>query len=101
MTKYRSFSVEFKHEAALLVLDQGYSVMEACLSLGVGDTALRRWVNQLQQERNGITPKSKTLTPDQQKVRELEARIHRLEREKSILKKATALLMSDEFNRSN
>ncbi|PAX99034.1 transposase, partial [Pseudoalteromonas sp. HM-SA03] len=33
-----------------------------------------------------------------QKIQELEARINRLEREKSILKKATALLMSEEMN---
>ncbi len=44
-----------------------------------------------------MTPKSKALTPEQQKIQELEARIDRLEREKAILKKATALLMSDEF----
>ncbi len=42
-----------------------------------------------------MTPKSKALTPEQQKIQELEARINRLEREKAILKKATALLMSD------
>ncbi|MDK9757381.1 hypothetical protein KIV40_18760 [Vibrio sp. D173a] len=45
--------------------------------------------------------KSKALTPEQQKIQELEARISRLEREKSILKKATALLMSDELERSS
>jgi transposase len=57
---------------------------------------LRRWVNQLQQERNGVTPQNKALTPERQKIQELEARIARPEREKSILKKATALLMSEE-----
>ncbi|EGH19344.1 hypothetical protein Pgy4_40882, partial [Pseudomonas savastanoi pv. glycinea str. race 4] len=36
------------------------------------------------------TPQSKALTPEQQKIQELEARIARIEREKSILKKATA-----------
>jgi transposase len=96
----RSFSTEFKHEAACLVLDQGYSITDACRSLGVGSTALRRWVQQLQDERGGATPKSKALTPEQQRIQELEARINRLEREKSILKKATALLMSDELDRT-
>lgn len=52
-----------------------------------GETALRRWIKQLQQERSGITPQSKALTPEQQKIQALEARIHRLEREKAILKK--------------
>ncbi len=69
------------------MLDQGYSHIEACRSLGVVDSALRRWVKQLQQERDSVTPKSKTLTPEQQKIQELEARINRLEREKAILKK--------------
>ncbi len=90
------FSREFKLESAELVLDQGYSISEACAAVGVGATAMRRWVAQLKAERQGLTPKgSKALTPDQQKIQELEARIHRIEREKEILKKATALLMSD------
>ncbi len=61
---------------------------------------LRRWVQQLQSERCGTTPTSKALTPEQQKIQELEARIHRLEHKKDILKKATALLMTDEFTRT-
>ena len=97
----RSFSTEFKHEAACLVLDQGYSIPEAYRSLDVGETALRRWVDQLKLERGGETPKTKALTSDQRRIQELEARVNRLEREKSILKKATALLMSDELNRSH
>jgi transposase len=45
MTKQRrSFYAEFKREAAGLVLDQGYSHIEACRSLGVVESALRRWV---------------------------------------------------------
>ncbi|MFH3799655.1 IS3-like element IS222 family transposase [Acinetobacter baumannii] len=83
----RTFSAEFKREAAALVLDQGYSHIDACRSLGVVDSALRRWVKQLQAERQGVTPKSKALTPEQQKIQELEARINRLEREKAIFKK--------------
>ncbi|HHK2514655.1 TPA: IS3-like element IS222 family transposase, partial [Pseudomonas aeruginosa] len=82
-----TFSAEFKREAAALVLDQGYSHIDACRSLGVVDSALRRWVKQLEAERQGVTPKSKALTPEQQKIQELEARINRLEREKAIFKK--------------
>jgi len=95
----RSFSTEFKLEAACLVLDQDYSIPEASRSLNISETVLRRWVKQLADERNGSTPSAKALTTEQQKIQELEARINRLEREKAILKKATALLMSDEFER--
>lgn len=97
----RSFTTDFKHEAASLVLDRGYSISEACRSLDVGETPLRRWVDQLRAERGGDTPQSKALTPEQQKIQELEARINRLEREKDILKKATALLMSDDWKRTH
>ena len=91
----RSFSPEFKQQAASLVLDQGYNFSEASSSVGIGESVLRRWVLQLQMERQGVTP-----TPDQQRIQELEARIERLEREKAILKKATALLMSEGIERT-
>ena len=96
----KTYSPEFKQEAASLVLDQGYSVPEASRSLDVGETAIRRWVDQLKAERDGVTPKGKALTLEQQRIQELEKQVNRLEREKSILKKATALLMSDEQNQS-
>ena len=96
----RSFTKEFKHEAASLVVDQGYSMAEACRAMGVGSTAMRLWVQQLQGEYNGVTPKAQALTPDQRRIQELEKQVQRLEREKSILKKATALLISDEIQHS-
>ena len=76
----RSFTTEFKREAAELVTQQGYTIIEASRSLGIGESVLRRWVKQSRQERVGITPQSKALTPEQQKIKELEARIDRLER---------------------
>lgn len=58
----RTFTPEFKREAASLVLDQSYSHADAAQSLGLVESALRRWVNQLQRERGGATPTSKALT---------------------------------------
>lgn len=96
----RTFTKEFKREAAGLVVDQGYSIAEACRAMDVGQTALSRWVKQLQDEYGGVTPKTKALTPEQQRIQELEAQVIKLEREKSILKKATALLISDDLKAS-
>lgn len=95
----RTFTPEFKREAAQLVTDQGYTVSEACEALAVGPTAMRRWVDQLLAERQGYTPASRAMTPEQQRIQELEARLRKMEREKDILKKATALLMSDSLDR--
>ena len=99
MAVRRSFSTDFKLEAAQLVLDGNYTVPKACEALGIGPTALRLWVKQLQQERGGATPQTaKALTPEQQ-IQALQARVRRLELEKEILKKATALLMNDSLDR--
>lgn len=76
-----------------------YSHLDAAHSLGLVESAQRRWVNQLQEERSGVTPTSKALTPEQQKNQERKARISRLGREKSFLKKSTELLMADEHER--
>mgnify|MGYP002713042311 CR=1 FL=1 len=98
--KRRTFSPEFKLEAAQLVVDQGYTVKAACDAVGVGKSTMEYWVRQLRQERQGETPKGNALTPDQRRIQELERKLRRVEQEKEILKKATALLMSDSLNNS-
>jgi len=95
----KSYSSEFKKDSAALVLDQDYSISEACRAVGVGPTAMQRWVNQLRAERSGQTPQSgKALTAEHLEIQKLKKQIKRLEVEKEILKKATALLMSDNHN---
>lgn len=96
----RTFSPEFKLEAAQLVVDQGYSVEEAAKAMNVSRSAMDKWVRQLKQERKGITPKASPLTPEQIEIRELKKRIAELEEHNEIIKKATALLMSDSLKNS-
>lgn len=92
----RTFSHEFKLDSANLIINQGYSYREAQDATGASNGSLRKWVDQVKKEQQGVTPQSsKAITDDQQKVQRLEARIKRLELEKEILKKATALLMTD------
>jgi transposase len=101
MTKTkRSFSPEFRLESAQLVVDQGYTIKAACESMGISKSTMENWVRQLRQERQGKTPKGAAMTPDQRRIQELEKRLRQVETEKEILKKATALLMSDSLNSS-
>ncbi len=95
-----NFSPEFRLETAQLVLDQGYSQKEAAQAMGVGYSTIGKWVNQLREERSGKPPKAMPMTPEQIEIRELKKRIERIELEKEVLKKATALLMSDSMNTS-
>ncbi len=39
----RSFTPEFKLQAASLVTDQHYSIPEACRSMEISETCLRKW----------------------------------------------------------
>ena len=94
----RRFSPEFKLEAAQLVADQGYSIREAAEVMSVGKSTMDKWVRQLRKERDGEDFQGTPITPDQLRIRELERKVKRIEMEKEILKKATALLMSDSMN---
>jgi len=95
-----TFTPEFRLECAQLVLDKGYSVRQAAQAMNVGKSTMDKWVRQLREERTGMTPKATPMTPDQLRIRELEKRLKQVELEKEILKKATALLMSDSLNNS-
>lgn len=93
-----AFSPEFRQEAAQLVTKQGYSVREAAKSMGVGTSTMDKWVRQLKATGDGKSAKGAPVTPEQQRIRELEKKLKRVETENEILKKATALLMSDSLS---
>ncbi len=93
-----TFTTEFKLDCAQLVLDQGYTTRQAAESMNVGKSTIDKWVRQLKKERNGVADQPNALTVDQRKIKELEKKVKRIEMEKDILKKATALLMSDSLN---
>lgn len=95
----RNFTPEFRLESAQLVVDQNYGVKEAAEAVGVGHSTMDKWVRQLRIERQGITPKQSAMTPEQQRIKELEKKLRRVEEHNEILKKATALLMSDSLNK--
>ncbi len=96
----KTFSAQFKRESAQLVVDQHYPVVEAAKAMGVGLSTMTRWVKQLRDERQGKTPKASPITPEQIEIRELKKKLQRIQMENDILKKATALLMSDSLNSS-
>ena len=93
-----SFDREFRLEAAKLVVEQKYLIREAAQAMNVGKSTMDKWVRQLKQERQGKSPVGSAMTPDQRRIKELERQLKRVELEKEILKKATALLMSDSLN---
>lgn len=96
MEERKVYTREFKLRAASMVIDDECPVPDVCASLNIGPTALRRWVDQVRKERQGQPVKgTKAITEDQREIQDLKAKIKRMEMEAEILKKATALLMSD------
>ncbi|MBE9676371.1 IS3 family transposase [Escherichia coli] len=83
----RTFTPEFRLECAQLIVDKGYSYRQASEVMNVGSTTLESWVRQLRRERQGITPSATPITPDQQRIRELEKQVRRLEEQNTIFKK--------------
>jgi transposase len=94
----RNFKPEFRLEVAELVVDKNYSVREAAEAMSVGKSTVDKWVRQLRKEREGVEVKASPITLEQRRIKELERENQQLKMEKEILKKATALLMSDSMN---
>jgi len=91
MGNKRTFTPEFKKEPSSLVL-------QACEAMDVSESAMRRWVKQLKAERDGQTPTGcRAFTTGQQQIQALQKQVRKLDREKEILKKASALLVLDMY----
>lgn len=63
--------------------------------MGVGKSTVDSWARTLRKERNGDNLQGTPISEDSRRIRLLEREIQQLKQEKEILKKATALLMSD------
>lgn len=93
--KRKIYTTDFKREAVSLVVDQGYSFAEAGRSLGINSNQLSRWKRELEADQDHAFPGHGKLTPDQQRIRDLEKENHKLRMEKEILKKATAFFVKE------
>ena len=82
------FPEQFRREAVELVRG-GRSIPDVAESLGMSQQSLRNWCRQHERDRgerdDGIT------TAEREELRELRKRVRRLEQERDILKRATAL----------
>ena len=86
----RTIDPNFKLEVVRMVNEQGLSVRHVSQSVDVGETAIRRWVNQVQAERSGQPGIGNPLTPEQQRIRQLENENRLLRSDVDVLKKASA-----------
>jgi transposase len=86
----RRYTQEFKEEAVRMVLD-GHSVVSVCQRLGLSSpNVLYHWKRKL------VAEGGATAVGLEARVRELEAELRRVERERDILKKALSIFGRDE-----
>ena len=91
----KMYSQQFKREAVALVQDQGVSKTEAGRDLDVNPNMIRRWQREFEADGTHAFPGQGKLTPDQQRIKELEAENRRLRMEKEFLKKATTFFVQE------
>jgi len=87
--KRRRFSDEYKAETVRLIERSGKSIGQMALELGIGQTALRRWIAQAEIEA-GRGPAGALKRAEREELVELRRENQRLRMEREILKKATA-----------
>jgi transposase len=92
----RSFTDEYKRQAAELVVSSGRSITAVGKELGLRDSVLRRWVEKLRQEPASAVRRPRTQAPpmpaDQAaEIARLREENERLRMERDILKKSIAI----------
>ena len=94
--KRASYSREFKLEAVGLITKKGYSIAEASRNLGIEYSVLRRWKNQLADDKSHAFPGKGRLKAPDEELRRLRRDLERVKEERDILKKALAYFAEDQ-----
>lgn len=87
----RTYTDEFKREAVQLLESSGRSTRQLERELGIGKTCLARWKRELEEKGKQAFPGQGRVTPEQERIRELEWENEILRQERDILKKAVAI----------
>ena len=89
----------FRLEVVKLVTEQNYSIREAAQAMGVGKSTVDKWVRDYRKGQSSGVSSGAPVSAEQARIRELEREIRQIKEENEILKKASALLMSDSLKR--
>ena len=82
----KQYPKEFKEEAVALVLEQGYTVPEAAVSLGLNANLLYKWKDKIEEQKQGISLSG----GEREELKALRKENKTLRMVKDIFKKASA-----------
>lgn len=91
----KHFSEEFKSDAVRRVVSGGFSVSKVSQALGVGQTALRRWIEETRVRESTPMARPGDLDEAQRRIAELQKQVAQLEQEKAVLKKSVAFFVKE------
>jgi transposase-like protein len=86
--KYKTFSPEFREEAARMVVETSRAIAEVARELGISETSLGNWVRAYREKHAADEPPLQL--SERARLRELERKNRELEMENTFLKKAAA-----------
>jgi transposase-like protein len=86
--KYKTFSPEFREEAARMVVETSRPIAEVARELGISETSLGNWVRAYREKHAEDEPPLQL--SERARLRELERKNRELEMECAFLKKAAA-----------
>jgi transposase len=89
--KRKKYTKEFKIEAVRLLRRSGKSQSTIEEELGIGSGCLSRWKKKFAEDGDEAFPGHGRLTPDKERIRQLERENEILRQERDILKKAVAI----------
>ena len=89
----RKYDPDFKRNAVLLSLDPERSAAQVAEDLGISRELLYRWRKEYRRREELAFPGHgrEALTPEEQRIRDLEKKLKDVEMERDILKKAMAI----------
>ncbi|MBO0796802.1 MAG: transposase [Ktedonobacteraceae bacterium] len=87
----RTFTKEFKVEAAQLVRSSNKSMSQIARDLGIADSTLHHWCKLFSEQGEQAFPGSGHQTPQEEEIRHLKRENELLRQERDILKKAIGI----------
>ncbi len=91
--KRRTFSPEYKDEAAKMVIDESRPIPEVAREISVNEQTLRNWVSAYRKAHAGEEPPLSM--PERARLRELEAEVRELRLKSEFLGKAAAFFAQE------
>ena len=91
----RTYTKEFKLEAARLVETSGKSMTQVARDLGIADSTLYHWCQQLAGQGDQAFPGSGHQTGQEEELRRLKRELEIVRQERDILKKVVSIFSKD------